>query len=93
MSPSRRLPLFLRVLHWFIIVHFSTEALYCGYMTLFVMRPDEVTGPLFEVARSVPFELLASRRLYAIETWVASAGLAVYLAITEMLPRMLRPEP
>lgn len=60
-------------------------------MTLFVMRPDQVVGPLLQKARDVPFELLVARRLYSIETWVASAGLVVYLALTELLPRMRRP--
>jgi hypothetical protein len=38
-------------------------------------------GPLLGRANDIPFELLASRRLYAIETWIAITGLAIYLAI------------
>ncbi len=33
-------------------------------------------------------ELLAKRRLYALEFWVAFSGFAIYLALTELLPRM-----
>ena len=30
------------------------------------------------------------RRLYAVETWIAMTGLAVYVAVTEILPRKAR---
>ena len=32
-------------------------------------------------------ELMVTRRLYAIEFWIATAGLAIYLALTEIGPR------
>jgi len=42
----------------------------------------------------VDFEPVAyidrTRRLYAIECWIAIAGLAIYLAITEIGPRFWR---
>ena len=31
---------------------------------------------------------MVTRRLYAIECWIAIAGLSVYLAITEIGPRL-----
>jgi hypothetical protein len=37
-------------------------------------------------AIETPIEVILKRRLYAIETWIAIAGLAVYLALTEFLP-------
>ena len=36
------------------------------------------------------FEQMTVRRLYASEVWISIAGLAIYLAITEYLPRLLR---
>jgi hypothetical protein len=38
----------------------------------------------------MPFEQMVTRRLYATEFWIATCGLAVYLAITEMAPRLRR---
>ena len=32
---------------------------------------------------------MVTRRLYAIEFWISTAGLALYLAVTEYLPRLL----
>jgi hypothetical protein len=48
------------------------------------------SGPLWTAAKSVPFELMMTRRLYASETWIAITGLSLYVAITEFLPRRLR---
>jgi len=45
---------------------------------------------LGQQATAIPFELLVTRRLYALEAWIATAGLAIYLAITEMAPRLRR---
>ena len=48
----------------------------------FVLIPEGGSaGPLWGSSVEIPFELMLSRRLYAIETWVAIAGLAIYLAI------------
>jgi len=43
------------------------------------------------LARAVetPIEVILKRRLYAIETWIAITGLAIYLALTVFLPRMI----
>ena len=77
-----------RILHVLIIVHFGMEIAYAGYQVFFVVRPEGVVGPLGAAARDLPFEMMVTRRLYAIESWIATAGLAIYLAITEMLPRL-----
>jgi len=75
--------------HWVIILHFLFQIAYSGYMVFAVIKP-EGDGPLFEKALSFPFEKMTTRRLYALENWVATAGLAIYLAITEIGPRFKR---
>jgi hypothetical protein len=45
--------------------------------------------PLWMRAVDTPIEVILKRRLYAIEVWIAIAGLVVYLAITEYLPQKL----
>ena len=73
-------------LHWIIILHFLIEIGYCAYMIFVTLRPDGVSGPLGEQALSISHELMVTRRLYAIECWIATAGLVIYLALTE--PRL-----
>jgi hypothetical protein len=64
------------------VVNFVVEIFYGMYQTFFVLLPPGGSpGPLFNSAQEVSFELMVSRRLYAIETWIAIAGLAIYLAI------------
>ena len=77
-----------RIAHWLIILHFLGEIVYCGYLIFTVLQPEGHSGPLMGQATQIPFELMVTRRLYAIECWVATAGLAIYLAITELAPRM-----
>lgn len=76
-----------KLLHLVIIAHFVIEIAYTGYMVFAVLRPPGVTGPLFGAVADMDYELWMQRRLYAIENWIATAGLAVYLAITEIAPR------
>ena len=78
----------LLILHWIIILNFVIEIAYAGYMVFSVLKPDSGGGPLFEKALTLPFEHMTTRRLYAIECWIAMAGLAIYLAITEIGPRL-----
>ncbi len=73
-----------KILHWFLIVNFLVEIFYSAYQLFFVVGGG---GPLFNRAREISFELLVKRRLYAIEALIALAGLSIYLAITESLPR------
>jgi hypothetical protein len=80
----------LLALHWAIILNFAFEMVYAGYMVFAVIRPEGVSGPLMSAARDVPFEMMVTRRLYAIEFWIATAGLAIYLALTEIGPRLRR---
>ncbi len=81
----------IRVLHWGLMGTLLGEALYCWYQVMVVLQPEGVAGPMFGHAASLPFELLASRRLYAIEGWLAFVGWAVYLGITEVRPRLHPP--
>jgi len=76
------------ILHWFIILIFLTEILYGMYMVFFVVGGSR--WPLMARAVETPIEVILKRRLYAIEAWVAIAGLAVYLALTEFLPRIYK---
>ena len=80
----------IRLLHWTIIINFVVQMGYAAYMVFVVMAPESGGGPLFEVAKSLPFEEMVVRRLYALEFWVATAGLSIYLAITEIRPRMTK---
>lgn len=79
----------LYALHWIIILNFVVEIAYAGYMVFSVLRPEGgAGGPLFERALEIPHEHMVTRRLYAMEFWIATAGLAVYLALTEIGPRL-----
>ena len=79
----------LQLLHWFIIINFAVEIIYANYMIFSVFSPPEA-GPLFDRAADFPFEMMVTRRLYAVEAWLAIVGLAIYLAITEIKPRLHR---
>nr|MDO8085123.1 hypothetical protein [Candidatus Sigynarchaeum springense] len=72
-----------RIVHLVIIVNFIVEIAYCGFQVFAVLGG----GPLFGAALDMDIDLFLKRRLYAIETWIAIAGLAIYLAITEIVPR------
>lgn len=87
--PRRLGRLLLYGLHWLIIVNFLLEIVYASYMVFFVVGA-EGGGPLMGRATELPFEVMSTRRLYAIEAWIAMAGLSIYLAITEIGPRLRR---
>ena len=77
------------VLHWVIIVNFLLNIGYGGYQVFVALAPDGAVGPLWGKAREMPFEQMVARRMYASEVWISIAGLCIYLAITEFLPRLL----
>lgn len=85
------LPLGLKILHWVIIVNFALNIFYAAYMVFVGMAPDGHLGPLWSAAKTMDPEQLIIRRLYAIEFWISTVGLAIYLALTEYLPRLLAP--
>lgn len=76
-----------RYLHGFIIINFLIEIFYGFYMVFFVVGGSR--WPLMARATETPIEIILKRRLYAIEVWIAVAGLVIYLALTEFLPRKL----
>ncbi len=76
-----------KILHWFIIINFVLGIGYGFFMVFFVVGGGRY--PLWMRAVDIPVEVILKRRLYAIEAWVATAGLAVYLALTELVPRIL----
>jgi hypothetical protein len=76
-----------RILHWLIILVFVTEIIYGFYLVFFVVGGSRY--PLMRRATETPVEVILKRRLYAIETWIAIAGLSIYLALTEFLPHTL----
>lgn len=86
-NKPRPLSLLWSVVHWLIILHFLSEILYSAYIIFSVLQPEGHSGPLMGQATEIPHELMVKRRLYALECWVATAGLAIYLAITEIAPR------
>jgi len=77
-----------QIVHAVIILNLLVQMVYAGTMVFSVWRPEGVVGPLWEAGKSVPFEFMVTRRLYAIEFWIATVGLSVYLALTEIGPRL-----
>jgi len=74
-------------IHWIIVVNFLIQIAYGSYMVFFEITPPGHSGPLFGASGKLDPELMMVRRAYALETWVALAGLSIYLAITEIGPR------
>ena len=78
-----------RILHWAIVANLAAEFAYAGWMVLVVLAPPGRAGlPLGPVAAAIPLEQMVARRLYAIEAWIAFGALSIYLAITEIGPRL-----
>ncbi|MHA1846365.1 MAG: hypothetical protein ACTSYS_06890 [Promethearchaeota archaeon] len=69
-----------KIIHWFIIINFLLEIGYGAFQIFFVLNNGSF-GPLFGSAQEITFELMVTRRLYAIETWIATTGLAIYIAL------------
>lgn len=89
-SKPKTSPIVWRVIHWLIILHLLVEVVYSAYVIFVVLQPEGHSGPLMSKATEIPFELMVTRRLYALECWVATGALAIYLAITEIAPRLNR---
>ncbi len=93
MDAPHRIPLALRILHLVLLANFAINIFYCAYQVFVVLAPDGHIGPLWGAASSLSTELVVKRRLYAIEFWVTIGAASIYVAITEWLPRALRPLP
>jgi hypothetical protein len=50
---------------------------YAGWQ-VFALAPEGITGPLYASAKDIDPDLLHSRRLYAIETYVLVIALVIY---------------
>ena len=70
-----RRPLWVNVVHGLVLLNFLTGMGYAAYVLFVVLAPEGGGGPLWSRAAEVPMELMARRRLYALEFWVAFAGL------------------
>jgi hypothetical protein len=88
-SYKGRLSPIVKGVHLFILINFSLQILYGGYMVFVGIAPEGHMGPLWGAAVDMPFEALVARRLYALETWVAIVGMSLYVGLTEILPRKL----
>ncbi len=75
-----------KIIHAAIIINFIAEIAYCTFQVMVVFDPG-TAGPLFGAALDMDIDFFLKRRLYAIETWIAIGGLAIYLALTEIAPR------
>jgi len=78
-----------KIIHRLILLNFLLEIMYSFYMVFFVIGGGK--WPLMNRAIETPLEVILKRRLYAIEAWIAVAGLCVYLALTELLPQKILP--
>ncbi len=88
MAQSYKRPLVWQLVHYALIGNMLLEVIYAGYMVFAVIKPEGAgSGPLWGAAKTMPFETMVTRRLYAVEFWIAFVGLAVYLALTEIKPR------
>lgn len=76
------------IVHVAIIAGFVAEIAHTLYQIFYAIAPGEVSGLLGEVANNIDADLLVARRLYAVEFVLAFAGLALYLAVTEIAPRL-----
>ena len=74
---KKRIP-FL-ILHLFIVIAFVIEIVYC--IITFGVVAGTGSGAAGLEAAKIPLEEMVTRRLYAIELWISSSGLAVYLAV------------
>lgn len=78
----------LLIIHWAIIINFVLQILNGAYQISFVYTAKGHTWPLLGASSELDYETMMIRRAYALETWVAITGLSIYLAITELVPRM-----
>lgn len=91
-TPSKPARILLLTVHWAIIANFIVEIAYASYMIFSVLKVGD-GGPIGAAALEVDHDLMVTRRLYALEFWLAMSGFAIYLAITEIGPRLHRLRP
>ena len=81
------LPGWAKAVHVVIIANLAIQIGYALFQVFVVLRPEGQYGPMFTAALDLPYEDMMVRRMYAIEGWIAFVGLALYLAVTEIVPR------
>ena len=84
---AERLPAWLVAIHWFLILNLAIQCGYATFQVFWVLQPEGTFGPMFGHAMGLDPDLMMARRMYAQEGWLAFVGLAVYLGVTEVLPR------
>lgn len=81
-------PWWAKAFHVFVIFNLLAQMAYASWQVFVVMQPPGVVGPMFGAAQALPFEDMIVRRMYALEGWIAFGILAVYVALTELVPRI-----
>lgn len=84
------LPPWLVWTHRLFIGNLLFQMFYASWQVFVVLQPAGQIGPAFGRAVDIPFEMMIVRRAYALEGWVAFGILAVYIGVTEIVPRRLR---
>ncbi len=78
----------LYLIHYGIIINFILQVLNGVYQISFVYTVEGLTWPLLGASAGLDHETMMVRRAYALETWIAITGLCIYLALTEIMPRL-----
>ena len=69
-----------------LMIHFFAGVFYPAYMVFVVLKPPGgQAGPLWGQALNISFELMVSRRLYALEFWLISLLIIVYFAFRKRI--------
>jgi len=76
------------LLHYGIIIWTLSTILNSAYQMTFVYTVEGYSLTLLGASSQLDYETMMIRRAYALEAWVATMGLAIYLALTEIMPRM-----
>jgi hypothetical protein len=72
-------------IHYLILINLITGYLSSLYMVFFVYRiKGSGVGPMWMKAKDVPHEFFVQRRMYALESWIIFACLAIYFGITSL---------
>ncbi len=75
--------------HYFLIFLFVSQMIYAMHQVFVVHGVGGWNPVLLGRATEISQEQFMARRMYAIEGWLAMVGLSLYLALTEVLPRVL----
>ena len=76
------------LIHYGLIIWMLSTILNSAFQISFVYTVPGYSWPLLGESSGLDYETMMIRRAYALEAWVATIGLAIYLAITEINPRL-----